>query len=445
MTNHVDFDALTRKTIESNGAMDDLNALYRAAFALSEWHFIPRGELPKIHPYIAADPQYADNQPLIRAFTDTDRLARFARENDLARADGSCDILSVPTENIIDYLEKFTAQGAYGIWFNSDTKSDGFYVPLKQLRPIKTHLDKLERGETSGWGGETSAVATLIVQIKDGLMLPSGFVKPADYTCHIFCRVPAAWTEGEQMKPKHLEKIYAQFYGAGWRAGNSDGSRYVLFDTYSKTIPAETARTTKWSGTKSDEKNRFWFYIADAAGGIKTVSPEEFQKDVDGSSGAENADLMTDSEMDGSTGVNQFGAISFDTLMDAFYEAIVPHLKDYKGSGEYSTLLAFDPRGIGQMVESTDANQHGAYLLFRRFVYLNPKNHVTIEIHSIQSNLLRHVETQKPLRLSFELCKNLDNRTAALYFAILGEGGEVRKLAAAVRPALARFGYEPII
>ncbi len=40
MTTEVDFDALTIKTVQSNGAREDLGNLYGAAFALSEWHFI---------------------------------------------------------------------------------------------------------------------------------------------------------------------------------------------------------------------------------------------------------------------------------------------------------------------------------------------------------------------------------------------------------------------
>ena len=54
-------------------------------------------------------------------------------------------VLSVPTDKIVDYLEQFIAQGVHGIWFNSDTKSDGFFVPLQQLRPIQAHLENLSR------------------------------------------------------------------------------------------------------------------------------------------------------------------------------------------------------------------------------------------------------------------------------------------------------------
>ena len=147
MTNEIDFDALSRKATESGSAMDDMNALYGAVFALPQWHFIARGQFPDVRPYIASNAQVADGQYMVRAFTDTDRLYRFSRENNLLTLDTSDKetalILSLPTETIVDYLEGFIAQGVYGIWFNSDSKSDGFFAPLKQLRPIQQFLKNL--------------------------------------------------------------------------------------------------------------------------------------------------------------------------------------------------------------------------------------------------------------------------------------------------------------
>ena len=107
MNNEVDFDSLSRKARESGGAMEDLNELFGAAYALPQWHFIVRGELPDIHPYIASNAEYAEGQQMIRAFTDTNRLQRFARENNLTDAEGSVQMLDVPFERVIDYLEQF--------------------------------------------------------------------------------------------------------------------------------------------------------------------------------------------------------------------------------------------------------------------------------------------------------------------------------------------------
>lgn len=152
MTDEVDFDALARKTNESNGAIEDLNKLYGHAFALQKWHFIARGQFPDVSPYVASNAQFAGGQYMVRAFTDTDRLLRFAQENELMEKDANggenVSILSIPTDKIVDYLEQFISRGVHGIWFNSDTKSYGFFVPLKQLRPIQEHLDKLSRRPT---------------------------------------------------------------------------------------------------------------------------------------------------------------------------------------------------------------------------------------------------------------------------------------------------------
>ena len=149
MTSEVDFDALSRKVTESNGAVEDLDNLYGHAFALREWHFIARGQFPNVSPYIASNARVAEGQYMIRAFTDADRLQRFARENNLMETDAAGGeevlLLSLPTANIVDYLEQFIAQGVHGMWFNSDTKSNGFFVPLKQLRPIQEHLEDLSR------------------------------------------------------------------------------------------------------------------------------------------------------------------------------------------------------------------------------------------------------------------------------------------------------------
>lgn len=148
-TNEADFDALALK-VNGTNAVKDLDNLYRPVFALKEWHFIARGQFPNVRPYIASNPDIANGQPMIRAFTDTDRLYRFARENklltnELSGKQEDALVLSIPTDKIIDYLEQFTSKGVYGIWFNSDTESEGFFVPLKQLRPIKQHLEKSNR------------------------------------------------------------------------------------------------------------------------------------------------------------------------------------------------------------------------------------------------------------------------------------------------------------
>lgn len=280
MANNVDFDALARKTVESNGAMEDLNNLYGAAFALSQWHFIARGTPPDVNPYIASNADYADGQHMVRAFTDTDRLMNFARENNLTDADGSASILSIPTANIIEYLEQFSAYGVHGVWFNSNTESDGFFLPLRQLRPVKEHLAKINWQTPFVNDAGDDGVKTLLIVVKDGLMFPSGFVSEASNTCNFFCRVPSDWTDGEQLKPEYLEKIYQKVYGVNWRMGNDDGSKYVVINSFTTIFTPEVARTTQWSGTVNGNGNSYWFYTVDERGELQKVTAEEFQAAV---------------------------------------------------------------------------------------------------------------------------------------------------------------------
>jgi hypothetical protein len=282
MANDVNFDELARKTIESNGAMDDLNNLYGAAFALEKWHFISRGTLPDIHPYIASNADYADGQQMVRAFTDTARLMNFARENNLTEADGSAPILSVPTANIVEYLEQFIAYGVHGIWFNSDTESDGFFLPLRQLRAVREHLAKIN-WQPPFVNAAADRVETLLIVVKDGLMFPSGFVSEASNACNFFCRVPADWTDGKELKPEYLEKIYQKVYGVNWRLGNDDGSQYVVINSFTIIYTPEAARTLECSGMTNGNGNSYWFYTVDERGELQKVTAEEFQADVDAS------------------------------------------------------------------------------------------------------------------------------------------------------------------
>ena len=318
MDNQTDFDALSRKATQTN-ATEDLNRLFGAVFALPEWNFIARGELPDIYPYVASNAAVADNQPMARAFTDADRLMRFARENNLTKPDGSCDFLTIPTTNIIEYLEGFIQYGAYGVWFNSDTASDGFFVPIKQLQPIKDYLAKSD--------------------------------------------APPATAEARQ---------------------------------------------------KQDNLANF------------------------------GMSQTPDGGFDLNLSINKIGVVNFDVSTAPFYEAIVPLLKDFQGTGEYVTLLRFEPSGKSEQVENIIENAHGAYLQIRRFQYLNPKNNVRIGVDSIHSNRLRHIQSNAELIVSIELCKNSDDQTAVFYHCFEGPKADVMNLAAAIQPLLENCGYEPV-
>lgn len=446
--NGVDFDELSRKIQRVNPLMEDMDALFSAAFALPEWLFIARGELPNVNPYIAANAEVADGKQMIRAFTDSTRLQRFAQENNLTDADGSAQMLSIPTKGIVEYLEQFIEYGVHGVWFNSDSVSDGFFIPIKQLQPIKDHLAKLKPAAETGF-------TALVLTISDGLMFPSGNVSKSTYNCNFFCWIPRDWTEDLQLKNEYLEKLYEQFYGVGWRSGNSDGSLYVVLESNSAVISPERVKDTKWNLTQNNELNRYWFYIGEENSTFKNVTADEFQANFDAYFQAEarskqdnlanfGVSETPDGDFDLNLTINKAGTVDFNTSIAPFYEAIMPLLQDFQGTGEYLTLLRFEDSGKSEQVENITSNSHGAYLQIRRFLYLNPKNNVRIGVNSIHSRYLRHVETNAELLVSIELCKNLDNQTGVFYHAFQGPKSEVLKLSAAIQPILEANGYQAV-
>lgn len=468
------FDELSRKVNQPNPPMEDLNALFGAAFALENWLFIARGELPHVSPYVASNAEIANGAQMLRAFTDSVRLERFVRENNLLDADGNAQMLSVPTKNIVESLEQYVETGIHGIWFNSDSESDGFFVPLKQLRPIKEHLAKVNQKAAANF-------TALLTTISDGLMMPSGFVKKSTYNCNFFCWIPREWTEDLQLKTEYLEKLYEQFYGANWRAGNSDGSRYVVTESHSAVISPERVQGTDWNVIQNSEVNRYWFYVGEGGGGAFTkISADEFQTRLNAyfqekerdearkqqdnlaswglretpDGGIEPNLFIGDSpvyvrkfketESNPVVTINQAGAVNFGTSITPFHEAIAPLLKDFQGTGDYISLLRFEDGGKSEQVENISENLHGAYLQIRKFLYLNPKNGVRIGVNSIHSNRLRHTQSNAELLVSIELCKNLDNRTAVFYHAFQGPKSDVLNLSAAIQPLLEASGYQAV-
>src|SRR5436190_18419299 len=80
----------------------------------------------------------------------------------------------------------------------------------------------------------------VMLLIRDGLQMPSGTVRDATYSNLLYCKVPNDWIQvhlpssddlwlkGPALTDDKLELVLAQLYGASWRNGNSDGSRYVV-------------------------------------------------------------------------------------------------------------------------------------------------------------------------------------------------------------------------
>lgn len=498
----IDFDALARKANESGGAMEDLNRLFGAAFALPQWRFIARGTLPNVNPYIASKADYQNGQNMIRAFTDSKRLQRFAKENNLTAPDGSVDMLDIPTGGIVEYLEGFIKHGVYGVWFNSDTESDGFSIPLARLRPIKEHLAKLrasgntaiESGVVPPAGSQKHGepevpMETVVVIIKDGLTLPSGFYKAATYACNFYCRVPSDWTEAGKLKEIYLEKFYEKFYGATWRAGNDDGSRYVVDHAFTVLLTVADVRGVDWTTLQNDGENHYWFYITDENGEIKSVKPTEFQMQFVASpptsaatapqkSNLENwglarsadgeieqiyvtpdGETLSSARMPQKSALERWvvhvspgatdadvkflspGNVKFGTSLVPFYAAIILRLRDYQSSGDFKFIFNFAAESIENLTENVTSNDHGVYFRVRKFQYHAPN--ATADAATIDSNDLRHVQTGATLSMSFTLLQFLAGQSAALYFGMQGNKTEVERLLSAITPALEAAEFVP--
>lgn len=475
MSDNVDFDALARRTAESDGTMGDLNNLWGAAFALPEWHFIARGELPSVRPYIASNAEYADGKQMIRAFTDTARLQRFARENNLTATDGSAQILSLPTAKLIDYLEQFIPYGVHGIWFNSDTGSDGFFLPLAQLRPVKEYLAKMNwqpaevpavtvseappaaaaiepaAPPATSAPAKPARVETLVVTVQDGLMLPSGFISQASYKCNFFCRVPADWIEDGKLKPDRLENVYEKVYGQNWRIGNDDGSRYVVIDSAVKILSPDEAASTDWSEFETTKDNQYWFYIVDAAGEIENVKADGFQADADAAAPQTATVAATTPETAAPEGgggavVSEFpalhkGEVSFDTSIDSLQAQLVALLENYQGSEEFTDIFPLSADAMEGLFEKILNNRRGAFLRARHFFY-QPDSETMVGVNTLDSNALRQTATDGALRVNVALLKYLVNQTALLYYKFEGPAADVQKLSKAFEPVLETCGFK---
>ena len=122
--------------------------------------------------------------------------------------------------------------------------------------------------------------------IRDGLQFPSGQVADAPYSNLLYCKVPNDWIQGDlpsaddlwlngpTLIPERLEQIFATLYGASWRSGNSDGSRYVVRGHGMRVLNPARAGEQPWLQDDLQKKDmRYYYYIASDDGTIKRTLP----------------------------------------------------------------------------------------------------------------------------------------------------------------------------
>ena len=135
-----DFDALTAAAFPNleRGPIPAINALWRAAFALDQWHFI-------MHPKAASDPQpfvaTEAGHVCIFAFTDSERLNSFAKENDLLDEKGGAIMLSISPDNAVEWgRQEVERGGSRRMHFNFG--GPGWFAPMVDLPRIYDYVQK---------------------------------------------------------------------------------------------------------------------------------------------------------------------------------------------------------------------------------------------------------------------------------------------------------------
>ena len=111
----------------------------------------------------------------------------------------------------------------------------------------------------------------LRVSFQDGLAFPSGQVALASYRCVVYCRTPADWLTAGQLEPATLELLFEMLYGEHWRAGNSDGSAYVVSQVCCEVLDLAQRAALPWLSAADDATQRHWFARAMADGGFAKV------------------------------------------------------------------------------------------------------------------------------------------------------------------------------
>lgn len=125
----------------------------------------------------------------------------------------------------------------------------------------------------------------LMIMIRDGLQMPSGFVAESPKRCLIYCKVPDDWVEGEipassdlwlggtKLKADKLELLLETLYGRTWRSGNEDGSQYVVLNFGMRVRnPLESWEPPAF-GEEQQQKYLFFYYAVDTNGQFATVAP----------------------------------------------------------------------------------------------------------------------------------------------------------------------------
>lgn len=161
--------------------------------------------------------------------------------------------------------------GTDGLIFNFFGPGATYALPFNGLHPEEEKTSRI-----------------LMMMIGDALRLPSGFEAASSYRCMAYCKVPGDWVEGDipesdelwlkgpTLKPDKLERLFEGLYGKTWRNGNSDGSQYVVTASGARLLNSLREGERPWEqDDPQDKRFRYFYFVADADGQFKPVSPAE--------------------------------------------------------------------------------------------------------------------------------------------------------------------------
>ncbi|MBS0660365.1 MAG: tetratricopeptide repeat protein [Verrucomicrobia bacterium] len=120
-----DFDALARAAATPEAGPAERAAIEQAAIALSHWHFLAADR--ESAPHVAPHPALPNGLPMLKAFTDLDRLRLYAADHQI-----TVPVLTLATASAAPWLARQLAAGLTHLHFNADDCSDAFYLPLRQ-------------------------------------------------------------------------------------------------------------------------------------------------------------------------------------------------------------------------------------------------------------------------------------------------------------------------
>lgn len=118
-----DFDALCTSARSDPASDEAQSRLWAAVFTLPELHFVARGEMPDIRPFVGV----VQDKPFVMMFTDDARAHKYAVDSKLESGAGAFGVITTSRDAAMKMVMNLARQGVYGIMINPG--ENGFFAP----------------------------------------------------------------------------------------------------------------------------------------------------------------------------------------------------------------------------------------------------------------------------------------------------------------------------